>query len=86
MRTALNPATRLFPVTAGACLLFTKQVCGYCIPSLSGTVGMCVWPGWGEGTLNKQPMVPVSAKAHRPPLPRQRLLAGPCDKEPAEFI
>lgn len=64
-----QPSHRLFPVTAGACLPFTKQVCGYCIPSLSGTVGMCVWPGWGEGTLNKQPMVPVNAKAHRPPSP-----------------
>lgn len=45
----------VFPVTAGAYLLLTKQVCGYCIPSLSGTEGMCVWPGLGEGTLNKQP-------------------------------
>lgn len=38
----LHLATSLFPVTAGAYLFFTKQVCGYCIPSLSGTVGMCV--------------------------------------------
>lgn len=47
---------------------------------------MCMWPGLGEGTLNKQPMVAVNAKAQRIPLPRQRPLAGPCDKEPAEFF
>lgn len=57
------PSHRQLPVTAGASLLFTRQGCGYCIPSLSGTVGICVWPGWGEGTLNKQPMAPVNAKA-----------------------
>lgn len=53
----------LLPVTAGASLLCTRLGCRYCIPSLSGTVQICVWPGWGEGTLNKQPMAPVSAKA-----------------------
>lgn len=79
----------LLPVTAGASLLFTRLGCGYCIPSLSGTVGICVWPGWGEGTLNKQPMAPVSAKAQRGSpysLPSQRPFPGPWDQEPAEFI
>lgn len=52
----LHLATRLFPVTAGAYLFFTKQVCGYCIPSLSGTVGMCVCGQvGGRGLLTNSP-------------------------------
>lgn len=31
---------------------------------------MCVWPGWGEEILNKQPLAPVSAKAPCTPPPR----------------
>lgn len=58
MCTALTPATCLFPVTARAYLIFLKQVCGYCIFSLSGTVGMCV-ARLGEGDFKQ------TAKAHR---------------------
>ena len=44
-----------------------------------------MWPGWGEGTLNKQPWpqpVPRLTTPASPQPPRQRQLAGPCDKEP----
>lgn len=45
----------------------------------------CVWPGWGEGTLNKQPwpqpVLRLTTPAP-PQAPRQRRLAGPCEKEP----
>lgn len=62
-----------------------QQVCDYCISSLTGTVGMCV-ARLGGGDSKLAARSPSQCPDSPPSLFRQRQLAGPCDKEPAEFI
>lgn len=61
------------------------QVWDYYIPSLTGTVGMCV-ARLGGGDFKLAARSPSQSPNSHPSLFRQRQLAGPCDKEPAEFI